>query len=228
MTDVPQWWSWLIVACLAVLAVSVLVRVVLALLSRRARARSGTERRSPLRHVGAPWLIAASLVLAGGLALTMVAAPRLQGDYSSTTYVSLQPRDPIGTGADTLLLLGPAYLSRLESPQVLDEAAAEAGLSADELRDGADSLVEPSTTILQIEYTSLDATEASAGAQALATSFLDSLAGDDLVRGRPLGTAVAPEERSDPSIPFLLALGGLVSVIAAVIAGAAVHRRFTP
>ena len=230
MTDVPQWWQWLVVASFSVFLVATLVRLVVAALSRRSRARTGTDarRRPPLRHLGAPWLIVASLVLGLGLAATMVVAPRLQGEYSSTAFVALQPRDPINTGADTMLLLGPVYLSRLDSPQVLEEAATTAGLSPDDLRDGADSLVEPSTTILQIEFTSLDAAEAAAGAQALATSFLGSVADDDLVRARPLGSAVAPEDRSDPSMTFLLALGALMSLVAAAVAGAAVGQRWRP
>ena len=223
MTDVPSWWTWLILACLAVFLVSVLTRLVVVLLSRRAGGRSGGP--SLLRAIGAPSLVAASLVLAGGLAATMVAAPALQGQYSSRALVALEPRDPIGTDADTVLLLGPSYLSRLKSPTVLDEASARAGIAVDDLRDGADVLVEPSTTILQSDYSSSSADEAAQGAQSLAGAFITTVRDDELVRPRPLGPAVAPLERSEPSLELLLIFGGLASLALAVVVGAAVGQR---
>lgn len=226
MTDVPAWWFWLVVACLVLALVAALARLTVVVLSRRADEPGAPP--GPLRLLGAPALIAASLALAGGLAATMVVAPLLQGEYSSRALVALEPRDPINTGADTVLLLSPSYLSRLENPEILEEASSMAGIPVDDLREGADSLVQPSTTIMQIEYSGPTPDDAAAGAQSLASAFIRTVSDDELVRPRRLGRAVAPEQRSEPSLELLLAAGGLAAVGLAVVVGAAVGQRVRP
>lgn len=227
MNDVPQWCWWVPLALAVVLALTLVVGAVNGRSRRRARAGGSTLAVRSWRRAGQPWWSAATAALLVLLVLVLLAVPRVAGGYTSTALVSLGPRDPIATSADTMLLLGPRYLTLLKNPDVLAKAAQDAGTTQKALTDGSKATLEASTLIVDIRFTSDDASTAARDAQALATALLDQVAKDELVKGRLIGSAVAPDSPAIPTIPQALTAGALAALAGAVVIGIATRRRVT-
>jgi hypothetical protein len=228
MTDVPQWCWWVPLALAVVLATSLAVGAANAHAQRRARAQGTSFTVGSWRHLGRAWWSSAVAVLMVLLALVLVGVPRVAGGYSSTALVSLTPRDPIATSADTMLLLGPRYLTLLENPDVLAKAARDAGTTSKALLDGSRATIEATTLVVDIRFASDDPATAARSAQALATALLDEVAQDGLVKGRLIGSAVTPDCPSVPTVPQALVAGALLALAGAAVVGAAVRRRSLP
>ncbi len=228
MTDVPQWW-WGVPIALAVVLVATLVVAVLNDRSRRAARAEGTSFTARgWRRAGRPWWPAATSVLLVLMIGVLLVVPRFAGGYTSNALVSLGPRDPLATSADTMLLLGPRYLTLLENPDVLADAAAGAGTTQKALLAGSDATIEASTLIVDIRFDSDDAATAARNAQALAAALLAAVQQDDLVKARLIGSAVVPDSPATPTLDQGLLAGSLAALAAAVVAGAAVRRRVSP
>ena len=224
MSDVPQWCWWVVLA-LAVVLVVILGVGAAGSASRRRSTDDGTTPVRGWRRVGQPWWPAGTFTLLLLLVLVLLAVPRVTGEYESNALVSLSPRDPVRTSADTLLLLGPRYLTLLDNPEVLRKAAEDAGTTEKALSKGLDASIEASTLIVDITFDSADAMTAARNAQALATALLDAVSQDELVKGRLIGSAVVPRTPANPTTGQGLVAGALASLAAAVVVGLAVRRR---
>jgi uncharacterized protein involved in exopolysaccharide biosynthesis len=225
VNDIPQWARLTFLVAVAVTALLVLLW-----LTYRLRRRSLEENPSNVhrlhRATGRPWAVASTMTLLLVWGLALLAAPSLAPGWRSTAVIALYPRDPLRTDAQTLTLLGPRYVALLGSPRVLDEAAAKTGATEDDMRAGVGGEMEPETLVLRIYFSGDTADESAEGANALAGAIVLEASSDPLVKARTVANAVAPRQRTNPSIGQVAALGGVAGLIAAVFVGVRVRRRW--
>ncbi len=220
-----QFWQWLLVALAGALAVTSNSMAVSAMVRRRDEPPKDMTRRPDVRHVmGRPWVAAAATTAAVIWALTLNVAPYLQGEWKSTAVVALLPRDPIGTGADTLVLLGPRYIALLDNDRVLQAVGEQMGKTDEEIRAGVSAEIQPGTVNLEIVFAGDDRATAPV-ANALADIVVEAAADDPIVQGDIVASAVPPRAIELPTLGQIMLFGAAAGVVAAGVVGAAVCRR---
>ena len=175
--------------------------------------------------LGQLWVPVAALVLLAVWSATLVVAPRLQGAWSSTAIVSFIPRDPIGTGADTLVLLGPRYTALLDNSTMLRAVGDQLGETERSMREGTRVSIQPGTLNLEISFSSSDGPRAARAANALAGVLVEKVSDDALVYAQQVARGQSQTRASSPSLNQLLVVGGLGGVLAAALLGASVYHR---
>lgn len=175
------------------------------------------------RRVGS--VVVAGLVLSLGLALTFAAAGLRAPGYRSVAVVSFAPRDPVGMGADALVLLGPRYVAMLGNPDLVQEAAVLLGRP--DLSAAADisAVIEPGTINLEIQVESHNPDLSARAANALAGLVQDAVSRDPLVYARRSALALPAGSRELPSANDVALLGGFLSVAGALTGGFVWTRR---
>jgi hypothetical protein len=161
------------------------------------------------------------VVWVAGAALAM----RAETTYKSEAIVAFTPRDPVATGAETMVLVMPKYVEVLRSPAVVDRAAEQLDASASWVRASSAGVVQPNTLNLVVRTTSADPEVGERLAQVLAAGVIDSAGSDPLVRAELVAPPVAGSEPAPPTPEELRLLAVVLGLIAAGVTGAGVARR---
>jgi hypothetical protein len=158
-------------------------------------------------------LLVALVMWCGALAYSARLAP----SYESVAVVSFVPRDAVTTGAETMVLVVPKYVELLSSPTMLDRAARQLGVDADDVRDRAKAVIAPNTLNLRIEVRAGDPVAAADTAAVLAAGVVQTAAGDPLVSAERVAPPVAAARPAAPTpgqVRLLgLVLGGAVGLL---------------
>ena len=167
-----------------------------------------------------------------GLVLTLVVvvagaglSSRVEERYESSAIVAFMPRDPVATGAETMVLVMPKYVEVLRSPPVVDLAAAQLAESPERVRDASSAMVEPNTLNLVVRTVSTDAQTASALAQVLAAGLIQAAAEDPLVRAELVAAAVPGSVTEPPTPGQVLVLSLLLGLLSGAVVAGSIARR---
>jgi len=194
--------------------------------ARRGRPAAGvTHRRRRLAAFAPGWSLAGLATLLAVWGATLLVLPAVQPTYVSTAVVGFVPRDPVGTGADTVSLLVPRYLAVLDSPATLRSLGVQIGESERYLRDHLDALIEPGTANLEIRVTTSDPVRSARIANSLAAVVLHGAASDDLLFAQRAAGAVPAQLPRAPTANDVLWSGLLAGPVAAGLVGIAFARR---
>ena len=166
-------------------------------------------------------LVVLLVVWMGGVA----ASDRAQSTFESEAVISFSPRDPVATGAETMVLVMPKWVEVIRSPAVVDRAARQVDLPTASVRVSSEAVVQPNTLNLVVRASNADAETASRLAQVLAAGVIDIAAADPLVRAEMVAPAIRSDSPSAPTPAQVRLLALALGLLAAGVTFIGVGRR---
>jgi uncharacterized protein involved in exopolysaccharide biosynthesis len=166
---------------------------------------------------GSPLALVVALVLC--LGATAVGYVHTQPDaYTSTSVLSLSPRDPGEVGSDDLTLATSRYVAYLSAPATLDALSGTLGVRAATTAKSTTVVQQPGTVNLRISVTGPDARDGAEIANALARAGVRQSVDDDQVVVDLIVPAVVPSAPSGPPRALLYLVSGAGVLCLAVLA----------
>lgn len=185
-----------------------------------------TSRRRPRSGQGVHPLIAGVLagllVLGAGIAYTALRPTT----YTATSVFSLVPRDPASTNADTVEMVGRAYMAYLSSPDLLGRIAQTSGGPREVLADATEITVEAGSANLQTKVTLPDEARAAQAANAVSEAGFVKARADVLVSPDLVSPAVVGAAEEHPPRLLLAAASLLAALLAGGLVGYVVSHRY--
>lgn len=176
-------------------------------------------------------LVAGSVPVLGALLVTLglwATAFTLAADraptYTSTSIVAFSPRDPVATGAETMVLVTPKYVALLDSSPLVDRAAAQLARTPASVRTGSTATIEPNTLNLRIESQAGDPASAAATADALAAGVVRGAADDPLVSAELVAPATPAASPTAPTAGQTRVLGLGLGAVVGLLTGCVLAR----
>jgi uncharacterized protein involved in exopolysaccharide biosynthesis len=160
------------------------------------------------RAVRRVWLLGITVFVAVGAGVFGYAYS-LPDEFTSTAYLSFDPRGSRQLSADSIQVFATKYRAFLLAPATLSRISRETGADREMLKDAVRVEIPPATVNMSVSVTNEDPRTAARLANTFASTAVQQAVADENLRAEVLSPGIVPIEPSGPP-RHMLVVGGLV------------------